>query len=60
MNNVVDNIQDIARGNLSKNITISGANEIMILAETLCHMQHELADMQHELAVTVGDVRDGA
>ncbi|HDF2341369.1 TPA: HAMP domain-containing protein [Morganella morganii] len=53
LNNVVDNIQDIARGNLSKNITISGANEIMILAETLCHMQHELA-------VTVGDVRDGA
>ncbi|WP_337999365.1 methyl-accepting chemotaxis protein [Morganella morganii] len=53
LNNVVDNIQDIAKGNLSKNITISGANEIMTLAETLCHMQHELA-------VTVGDVRDGA
>ncbi|MEM8321699.1 methyl-accepting chemotaxis protein [Morganella morganii] len=53
LNNVVDNIQDIAKGNLSKNITTSGANEIMTLAETLCHMQHELA-------VTVGDVRDGA
>ncbi|HDF2424379.1 TPA: Tar ligand binding domain-containing protein [Morganella morganii] len=53
LNHIVGGIQHIAEGDLSRPINVRGGDEIMILAETLRHMQIELAR-------TVGDVRDGA
>ncbi|ELP5717662.1 HAMP domain-containing protein [Enterobacter asburiae] len=53
LKNIVDNIEDIAKGNLSKNLNVRGASEIMTLAEKLRHMQHKLGE-------TVKEVLDGA
>ena len=53
LNRIVSDIQSIAKGDLSKTIDITGCDEVNKLADSLRHMQHELAG-------TVGDVRDGA
>ncbi len=52
LNSIVSSIQLIAKGDLVTPVNVTGNNEIGMLANTLRHMQHELAG-------TVGDVRDG-
>ncbi|WP_024527715.1 methyl-accepting chemotaxis protein [Serratia fonticola] len=53
LNRLVDSIQYIAKGDLVRPIDVVGSNEMGKLADTLRHMQSELA-------ITVRDVRDGA
>ncbi len=53
LNRIVESIQHIAKGDLVRQIDVTGSNEIGKLAATLRHMQHELAS-------TVNDVREGA
>ena len=53
LNRIVSGIQSVAKGDLVTPVNVTGRNEMGILGDALRHMQHELA-------VTVGDVRDGA
>jgi len=50
---VIAHIRDIARGDLTKHLTISGRNEITELANSVDHMQRSLID-------TVANVRNGS
>ncbi|HDF2365550.1 TPA: HAMP domain-containing protein [Morganella morganii] len=53
LNRIVSGIQSVAKGDLVTPVNVTGRNEMGMLGDALRHMQHELA-------VTVGDVRDGA
>ncbi|MEM8325796.1 Tar ligand binding domain-containing protein, partial [Morganella morganii] len=43
LNNILDNIQYIAKGDLTRTIAVTGCREVNELADTLRYMQHELA-----------------
>lgn len=53
LNRLIDSIRHISGGDLARHIDVVGTNEMGVLADTLRHMQGELAR-------TVGDVRSGA
>jgi methyl-accepting chemotaxis protein-1 (serine sensor receptor) len=53
LNRLIDSIRYISGGDLARHIDVVGTNEMGVLADTLRHMQGELAR-------TVGDVRSGA
>ncbi|MCU6273508.1 Tar ligand binding domain-containing protein [Morganella morganii] len=52
LNNILDNIRYIAKGDLTRTIAVTGCREVNELADTLRYMQHELVG-------TVSNVRDG-
>ena len=53
LGNVIGHIREIASGDLTKKLTISGRNEITELASSVDHMQRSLTD-------TVANVRQGS
>lgn len=53
LNRIIVHIHDIASGDLTKTLTISGCNEIAGLAGSVVHMQHALID-------TVSNVRNSS